>query len=402
MTDRLPSADRQPPKRRPVLVVTVDTEEEGLWSGRFVREGNRAENVALGLPRFQQFCERYGIKPTYLVDAPVLEDRQAVDLLRRLIERDHCEIGAHLHPWCTPPFQEQITAKTSFLCNLEPQLQRAKIEWLTERIQSVLGVWPTSFRAGRYGIGPVALCALQDLGYITDSSVLPFADYTDIGGPNFSNAPVVPYLALDPSSDGDPSFDISPKKVCTVREERRNSSSLGTMNSNHSVWQEDEVTPDESAVPGLVEVPVASGYTRWPFHRWHYLRSFLRRWGGGQLRLPGLLDRLNIARYVKLSPEQANLTRLKQLVDVYCARHLPVMVMMLHSSSLVPGLSPYCRNEHDLKETYRRLDGIFDYCIRQHNMPTRRLTEYARAVQPELKHSGIRVDLKWQSIDRTP
>lgn len=391
MTDRRPSADREPPQRRPVLVVTVDTEEEGLWSGQFVRAGNRAENVALGLPRFQELCKRYGIKPTYLIDAPVLEDRQAVDLLRSLVERDGCEIGAHLHPWCTPPFEEHITAKTTFLCNLEPRLQRAKMEWLTEQVQNVVGVRPTSFRAGRYGIGPVALRALQDLGYVSDSSVLPFADYSSIGGPNFTHAPVVPHLALHPSPDRDQWGDIPPKNPCPVNDKRRNSSSPGPMNSSGSVWQEAKVTAHESAMSQLVEVPVASGYTRWPFHRWHYLKRFLRCWGGAHLRLPGLLDRLNIARYVKFSPEQANLTRLKQLVDVYCAHHLPVMVMMLHSSSLVSGLSPYCRNDEELEEIYRRLEGIFDYCIRWQNMPAMRLTECARSVLPDLKHSGNRV-----------
>lgn len=402
MSFSLRSHDVQLPERRPILIVTVDTEEEGLWSGQFVREGNRAENVALGLPRFQELCERYGIQPTYLVDAPVLEDQQAVGLLRSLAERDSCEIGAHLHPWCTPPLEEQISPETTFLCNLKPHLQRAKLEWLTEKIQSVLGVRPTSFRAGRYGICPVALCALQNLGYVTDSSVLPFADYTNIGGPNFTHAPVVPYLALHPSSDDHERCDLLTKNPCAVSDTHRNPGSLGRMNSNGNCWQEAEVTPYESAISGLVEVPVASGYTRWPFRRWHNLKCFLRRWGGARLRLPGLLDRLNIARYVKFSPEQSNLTRLKQLVDVYCAHHLPVMVMMLHSSSLVPGFSPYCRNEYDLDEMYRRLEGIFDYCIRQHDMPTMRLTEYARAVQPDLKHDGNRNEYKPGSIGRTP
>ena len=388
----LRSHNIQRPERRPVLVVTVDTEEEGLWSGQFVREGNRAENVALGIPRFQELCERYGIKPTYLVDAPVLEDREAVRLLQSLAERDGCEIGAHLHPWCTPPFEEQISPDTTFLCNLKPHLQRAKIEWLTEKIQSVLGVRPTSFRAGRYGIGPVALCALQNLGYVTDSSVLPFADYTNIGGPNFTHAPVVPYLALHPPSDGHERCDLPTKNPCAVSDTHRIPSSLDPMDANNSFWQQAEVTPDELAMSGLVEVPVASGYTRWPFRRWHNLKRSLRRWGGARFRLPGLLDRLNIARYVKFSPEQANLTRLKQLADVYCAHHLPVMVMMLHSSSLVSGCSPYCRNERDLEEMYRRLESIFDYCIRRYNMPTMRLTEYARAVQPDLKHNGNRVE----------
>lgn len=338
----------------PVLIVTVDTEEEGLWSGQFRRHGNTVENVKHGVPWFQELCARHAIRPTYLVDAPVVEDDEAVYLLRKYREQGQCEIGAHVHPWCNPPFEEDPIPRNSFLCNLPPPLQWAKIEWLSDRIAEKFGAQPTAFRAGRYGIGAHGLVALESLGYRADSSVLPFVDYSAQGGPNFSQFPVVPFVPLETVVWADGSTAIASR-----------SESL-------------QMQP-------VIEIPVASGYTRWPFERWHRLRRMIVSLGGKALRLPGLLDRLNLARYVKFSPEQASLRRLKQLAGVYCRYHLPVMVMMLHSTSLVAGGSPYCRNEQDRMRMAETLNGIFRYCREDCGMPTATLSEYAENVAPKLR-----------------
>ena len=87
----------------PTLIVTVDTEEEGLWTGEYPANGNTVENTR-GIPRFQALCDQFGIRPTYLVDTPVVEDDRSVELLSEIQQSGRCEIGAHLHPWCTPPF----------------------------------------------------------------------------------------------------------------------------------------------------------------------------------------------------------------------------------------------------------------------------------------------------------
>ena len=84
------------------FIVTVDTEEEGLWGGRYPRTGHTVENVR-GVVRFQTLCDQYGVRPTYLIDAPVLENEAAAGLLRGLKDNGVAEIGAHMHPWCTPP-----------------------------------------------------------------------------------------------------------------------------------------------------------------------------------------------------------------------------------------------------------------------------------------------------------
>ena len=44
--------------------------------------------------------------------------------------------------------------RNSYHCNLPPELERAKIEALTEAIEAGFGARPTIFKAGRYGFGP--------------------------------------------------------------------------------------------------------------------------------------------------------------------------------------------------------------------------------------------------------
>src|SRR5690606_29089443 len=66
----------------PILVVTVDTEEEGLWSGTSAETG--AVTNIRGIPRFQQLCDQFRIRPTYLVDAPVVQSQESVSILRPL------------------------------------------------------------------------------------------------------------------------------------------------------------------------------------------------------------------------------------------------------------------------------------------------------------------------------
>ncbi len=167
----------------PVLLVTVDTEEEGLWSGGFRTHNNTVANIQ-GLDRFQSVCEDFGIRPTYLVDTPVVEDDGSLQVVRRFHDANTCEIGSHLHPWCAPPFNEQVNAYNSYLCNLPSSLQSAKLEKLTELIEDRFGRRPTSFRAGRYGLDAVGARHLGELGYVVDSSVLPFMPTESDGAPD--------------------------------------------------------------------------------------------------------------------------------------------------------------------------------------------------------------------------
>ena len=61
---------------------------------------------ALFIPRFQELCEKYGFKPVYLVDYSMANDDFLVEYLSKCQQCGTCEIGMHLHAWDTPPMAE--------------------------------------------------------------------------------------------------------------------------------------------------------------------------------------------------------------------------------------------------------------------------------------------------------
>src|SRR3546814_11173699 len=72
--------------------------------------------------------------------------------------------------------------------NLPPELEHAKLAALTEAIAGAFGARPVVYKAGRYGVGPATAGILEALGYRIDVSVVPFPDFSDDGGPDFSAA----------------------------------------------------------------------------------------------------------------------------------------------------------------------------------------------------------------------
>ena len=99
---------RQLPPRhdgvRTLLAVTIDTEEEGRWGGGYPQAGNTCKNIGW-LRELDPLVATFGLKITYLVDYPVAADPAAMEILNDRLSRQEGEIGAHLHPWCTPPFE---------------------------------------------------------------------------------------------------------------------------------------------------------------------------------------------------------------------------------------------------------------------------------------------------------
>ncbi|MCP4891930.1 MAG: glycosyltransferase [Planctomycetaceae bacterium] len=314
---------RKPDDSDPIrLAVTIDTEEEGLWSGQYRSEAT-VENIR-GVPRFQEVCDAHCIRPSYLVTTPVAKSDMAVGILRPIQDSGRCEIGTHVHPWNSPPLSEEASSGTnSFLCNLPPEIQRAKIEGLTELIERQFGRRPISFRAGRYGMGIEGINILRDLGYRVDSSVIPYTSYASQGGPDFSSATCDSYY---------------PGEAAIIERAKGQS---------------------------LLEVPVTVGFTHSHFRLAHGLRSFAMRPPFRQLKSVGILDRSGIACKVKLSPEQASLEQMQRLARSLVRRGTRGLVLMFHSSSLMPGCSPYVRNDEQLDGFLQRLDQFFSFCIRE-------------------------------------
>jgi hypothetical protein len=168
----------------PTLLVVVDTEEEFDWSAPFNRQSTGVTAMRQ-IGRVQQIFDRFGVVPTYVVDYPVATQREGSAPLLEYCHSGRATIGAHLHPWVTPPYDEEVTRANSFASNLSAPLEAAKLRELMEAIARAFGTPPRAYKAGRYGIAARTLGTLQSLGFTIDMSVNPHMNYAAERGPDF-------------------------------------------------------------------------------------------------------------------------------------------------------------------------------------------------------------------------
>ena len=295
-----------------LVIVSLDTEEDN-W--RPARTAVTVENIAAVRP-LAKFFERLGVRPSYFTTYQVALDRRAVDTLREACADGRGEVGAHLHPWNTPPLAKPLAPRTTMLNNLPAELQRAKLVRLTAALTEAFGAGPRAFRAGRYGFGREAVAPLLDGGYQVDSSVSPFVNLeAEDGGPNFVGAPITPYL-LAPGSD--------------VR----------------------EAAPDGT----LLEIPLSHGFSRGPFRFWDRACRMLEGRPQRRLHLPGIASRLGIVRRLSLSPEYVPTADMLTLSRRLLEHGVPYLQVSFHPPTLVPGLSPFTRTAADVARLYASIE----------------------------------------------
>jgi len=298
------------------LIVSLDTEEDN-WNRS--RTGVTVTNIN-ELRRQARFFERLGVRPTYFTSYHVAIDPCAAEVVQEVVDGNRGEIGAHLHPWNTPPTSEAFVPRNSMTKNLPGALQLAKIRTLTRALQDAFGQPPTAFRTGRYGIGPETVSALVACGYQVDSSVSPFVSLESVDdGPTFVGAPIVPYR-LTPG---------------------------------------DDVRQPASDGP-ILEMPLSYGFNRGPFRVFDPLQRCLEARPFRWLRMPGIAARTGVTRRISLSPEfqsVADMVTLSARLLDHGARHLHVS---WHTPSLTPGLSPFTATAADVERLYATIEGFFD------------------------------------------
>ena len=297
------------------FILTVDTEEEFDWTKPIQRSGHTVHTIAR-LARFQQFCEGAGVVPIYLVDYPIATSPAAGDILRDAITAGRAEVGVQLHPWVSPPHDEDVNEYNSFAGNLPAELEQAKFARLREAIMTNFGAAPLIYRAGRYGVGPNTARILKEGGIAIDTSARSKFDYSFAGGPNFRQLPLHPW------------------------------------------WIDDERR--------LMELPLTSVY-------WGVLRQlgdwlYPRLWRVPQMR--GLLARIGLMERIPLTPEGVTLDEAIRGIDIAVDMGLPVLVFSFHSPSLAPGYTPYVQSEDDLDALYDWWRGVFAYLNRRGVAPT--------------------------------
>lgn len=297
------------------FIVTVDTEEEFDWNAPLDRTRHTVATVP-ALRKFQQFCEGFGVVPSYLVDYPVAMSTFAPQALGAAVSEGRAEIGLQLHPWVTPPFEEEVNEFNSYAGNLPFELEREKLLRLRDRVGEVFGTAPRIYRAGRYGLGARTAQILTELGVAIDSSVRARFDYSGKGGPSYRNHPLHPYW---------------------VGADRR-----------------------------LLELPLTTVY-------WGPLRQlgnllYPHLWRAPSIR--GVLARAGLLERIPLTPEGVTAEEALRGVDVALDQGIPVLVFSFHSPSLAPGYTPYVRNDHDLDALYGWWRTLFAYLEQRGVKPT--------------------------------
>jgi hypothetical protein len=176
---------------RAFLCVSIDCECDKGPAWR-TRRPLAFEGVHVGIAeRLHPLFARLGAKPTYLLSPELLRDARCCE---RLASLQGCELGTHLHVEMAEPgaFEPEVTDALQRDC--PPDVERAKLAWLTQAFRDAFGRAPASFRAGRFGIGSSTVPILEDLGYAVDSSVTPHVDWSAVSpGLTFVDAPTQPY-----------------------------------------------------------------------------------------------------------------------------------------------------------------------------------------------------------------
>ena len=182
---------------RPAFLITIDAEGDNLWepTERITTENSRY------LPRFQNLCERYGLKPTYLTNYEMAEDPFFREFASDIVERRQGEIGMHLHAWNSPPLTNDNLKGQPYLIEYPEHVMKEKIEFMTELLEKRFHQKPVSHRSGRWAFNSIYARLLVENGYQVDCSVTPYVSWTHVpgdpngrGGTDYSHYPVAPYF----------------------------------------------------------------------------------------------------------------------------------------------------------------------------------------------------------------
>ncbi len=322
------------------FLITIDTEADNQWARRTSVE---VRNIRY-IPRFQELCDQYGFKPTYLTSYEMADSQEFIATVGPYQDQQRAEIGAHLHPWTTPPF-DQLTENDAqhhpFPYEYPQETLARKLEALTDIIEQNTGKRPVTFRAGRYGFDGKVMKILENLGYIADCSVTPLVSWKKImgnpkgrGGPDFTTAPAEPYF---------PDYGDCNRK-------------------GHS---------------RLLEVPISIFFLNWSgFNR---LFRMVKRVAHdpANIILRGLY-RMNYRPFWFRPHPDSQVEHFRQLYRTAQRTGVNYVEMMFHSSELMPGGSKNTRDEQAVEQLYRVFTEIFDF-LKHEQVESQTLTEYAQS-----------------------
>jgi hypothetical protein len=315
---------------RPALLVAIDTEGDNQWDAAS-RRHQTFENL-YALDRLHEFFERHGVRPTYVITYPVAEDPRSADMLRSLLARGTCEVGAHHHAWETPPCHPGDVDRHPYALSLPLKQFDEQLASLTHSIERAVGAKPVSYRSGRFGFSASHVSSLERAGYLVESSVAPLFYEAHKQGPDFVGAPLAPYFL---------SYDDA------------------TRPGSSNVLE----LPISAALNRTVPQVIENMYARAP---WNYTTKRV-------LRLA------RIARVRWLRPSYSSTSDMIALARQLVGRGAPILNLLFHSSEAIVGGSPYNRTQGELDAFFERLGQILTYATRELGAEGMTFAEYRRA-----------------------
>jgi peptidoglycan/xylan/chitin deacetylase (PgdA/CDA1 family) len=323
----------------PALLVGIDTEGDNQWSVA-ARRHQTFDNI-YALERLHDFFSRLGVRPTYVVTYPVARDPRSADVLRRMIARGNCEIGAHHHAWETPPCEPADVERHPYALSLPIAQFDAQLRSLTDAIRDATGTAPVSYRSGRFGFSAAHVSSLEHLGYLVESSVAPLFYETHKAGPDFVGAPLSPYFL---------SYD-------------------------------DPVRPGSSS---LLELPLSAALNR-TLPGWLERRYGRAPWPYTTKRLIRLAG---IARVRWLRPSYSSAEDMIALARQIVGRSVPLLNLLFHSSEAIVGGSPYNRTDGDLTAFFERLERVLTFAMKDLGARPMTFAEFRREFVTA-RHPGV-------------
>lgn len=306
------------------LTITIDVEPDSSYKSWRYSSPITFTGVEIGIRDIlHPLFNKYGYKPTYLLNNVVIEDDNSVKILQEL--GGEYELGTHLHSEFIHPekkiFDYSGAMPNGNQCLYKPEIEYLKIKNITELFETNFGYRPKSFRAGRYNARANTIRSLIDLGYKVDTSVTPHMKWNDDSYDykvDYSSALEQPYFP-----------DIEN-------------------------WMMD------SGSGTLLEIPISiieSGFFR---KNRIWLRPYL----------------FNVNKVISV---------IEQYKKKYCTNTYIVYNMMFHNVEVMSGLNPYVSDDGERDLFIKQLDEILSYCANHAIQPATASDIYELFTRVKLK-----------------
>ena len=302
----------------PFFLITIDTEGDNLWS----RPREITTENARFLRRFQELCERFGFKPTWLVNYEMAMCPLFREFGRDVLQRETGEIGMHLHAWNSPPIvplTDDDFLHQPYLIEYPEPVMRRKIDYLTGLLEDEFQTPIVSHRAGRWVFDETYARLLRECGYQADCSVTPNVSWRHMKGA--------------PNGNGGPDYTGFPQHAYFV----------------------DEADIRCQAEEGLLEIPMTIRPTA---------RSVVPRLAHDAMNGPAGSFRHRVAERLFpsvhwLRPNGRNLRNMIRLMDDCRESGIEAVEFMIHSSELMPGGHPKVSMEAHVDRLFAHMEELF-------------------------------------------